>query len=167
MRKCGSSDYSLTERVLSVDTRHRKGNSPGFAVSLELVLCRSVRSAAVSLADRLEMPVYLLREISRRNNPRFEKENLRKNLSFLKKIEDIAAEKKCTTAQLALAWVVAQGKDIVPIPGTKRRKYLEENVAALEIELTLEDLARINEAAPIGVAVGDRYNAEMMKAVNK
>jgi aryl-alcohol dehydrogenase-like predicted oxidoreductase len=103
----------------------------------------------------------------RRNNPRFEKENLRKNLSFLKKIEDIAAEKECTTAQLALAWVVAQGKDIVPIPGTKKRKYLEENVAALEIELTLEDLARINEAAPIGVAAGDRYNAEMMKAVNK
>ncbi len=103
----------------------------------------------------------------RKNNPRFEEENLRKNLLFLKKIENVAAEKKCTTAQLALAWVIAQGKDIVPIPGTKRRKYLEENVAALEIELTHEDLARINEAAPIGAAAGDRYNTEMRKTVNK
>jgi aryl-alcohol dehydrogenase-like predicted oxidoreductase len=103
----------------------------------------------------------------RKDNPRFKEGNLRKNLLFLKKIEDVAAEKKCTTAQLALAWVLVQGKDIVPIPGTKRRKYLEENVAALEIELTHEDLARINEAAPIGIATGDRYNAKMMKAVNK
>ncbi len=103
----------------------------------------------------------------RKDNPRFGEENLRKNLSFLKKIEDIAAEKKCTPAQLALAWVVAQGKDIIPIPGTKRRKYLEENVAALGIELTREDLVRINEAAPIGAAAGDRYNSEMMKAVNR
>lgn len=103
----------------------------------------------------------------RKNNPRFEEENLKKNLLFLKKIEAIAAEKKCTTAQLALAWVVAQGKDIVPIPGTKKRKYLEENAGALEITLTRGDLARISEAAPIGAAAGDRYNADMMKAVNK
>lgn len=103
----------------------------------------------------------------RKDNPRFEEENLRKNLLFLKKIEDIAAEKKCTTAQIALAWVVAQGKDFVPIPGTKRRKYIEENAAAIGIELTNEDIARIEEAAPVGIAAGERYNAEMMKAVDK
>jgi aryl-alcohol dehydrogenase-like predicted oxidoreductase len=103
----------------------------------------------------------------RKNNPRFAEENLRKNLAFLKKIEEIAAEKKCTPAQLALAWIAAQGKDFVPIPGTKKLKYLEENVASLKVELTQEDLARISEAAPIGIAAGERYNAEMMKAVNK
>ena len=103
----------------------------------------------------------------RKSNPRFEEENFRKNLEFLKKIEEIAAEKKCTAAQLSLAWILAQANDIIPIPGTKKRKYLKENVAAIEIELTHEDLVRINEVAPIGVATGDRYNAQMMKAVNK
>lgn len=103
----------------------------------------------------------------RKDNPRFEGENFKKNLAFLKRIEGIALEKKCTPAQLALAWVLAQGKDIVPIPGTKRRKYLEENAAALEVKLTKDDLTRISEAAPIGVAAGDRYNAGMMKAVNR
>jgi len=102
----------------------------------------------------------------RKDNPRFEAENLKKNLAFLKKIEDLAAKKKCTPAQLALAWVLAQGKSIIPIPGTKKRKYLEENVAALEVELTTADMDRINEVAPIGAAAGARYNAEMMKAVN-
>lgn len=103
----------------------------------------------------------------RKDNPRFMGENFRKNLDFVRKIEEIAAEKKCTPAQLALAWVLAQGKDIVPIPGTKRRKYLEENIAALELKLTKEDLARINEIAPVGVATGARYNQEMMQAVNR
>lgn len=103
----------------------------------------------------------------RKDNPRFQGENFKKNLSLMKRIEDIAAEKKCKPAQLALAWVLAQGKDIVPIPGTKRRKYLEENVVALELKLTKEDLSRVDEVAPIGVAAGDRYNAEMMKAVDR
>jgi len=103
----------------------------------------------------------------RLDNPRFEESNLKQNLIFLKKVKVIAEEKGCTPAQLALAWVLAQGKDIVPIPGTKRRKYLEENAAAIELKLTSGDLARINEAAPLGVAAGDRYNSEMMKAVNK
>ena len=91
----------------------------------------------------------------------------RRNLELVRKIEEIAAKKKCKASQLALAWVMAQGKGVVPIPGTKRVEYLEENVGALEIELTKEDLERINEAAPIGAAAGERYNAEMMRAVNK
>ncbi len=103
----------------------------------------------------------------RKDNPRFQGENFRKNLEFVKKIEALAARKECKPAQLALAWILAQGKDIVPIPGTKRRKYLEENVSALELRLTNEDLAQIGEAAPIGVATGERYNAEMMKAANR
>ncbi len=103
----------------------------------------------------------------RKDNPRFQGDNFKKNLGLIKRIEDIAAEKKCKPVQLALAWVLAQGKDIVPIPGTKRRKYLEENVAALELRLTKEDLAHINETIPIGVAAGERYSAEMMKAVGK
>ncbi|HEY9167625.1 MAG TPA: aldo/keto reductase [Candidatus Kryptonia bacterium] len=103
----------------------------------------------------------------RLDNPRFTGDNFTKNLAFLGKIEALAAEKKCTTAQLALSWVLAQGKDVVPIPGTKRRKYLEENVAALQVNLAAEDLRRIDEVVPPGAAAGERYNAAMMKNVNK
>ncbi len=102
----------------------------------------------------------------RKDNPRFMGENFERNLEFVKKIEQIAAEKKCTSAQLALAWVASRGKDIVPIPGTKRRKYLEENIAALEVELSEADLLRIDEVASPGVAAGSRYNEQMMKAVD-
>jgi aryl-alcohol dehydrogenase-like predicted oxidoreductase len=84
----------------------------------------------------------------RRNSPRYQGENFRKNLELVERITAIAAEKHCTPAQLALAWVLAQGEDIVPIPGTKRRKYLEENVAALEVKLNPDDLRRIDEIAP-------------------
>ena len=104
---------------------------------------------------------------SRRNGPRFQGENFQKNLELVKRIQEIAAEKGCTPAQLALAWVLAQGEDIVPIPGTKRRKYLEENVGALELHLTSEDLRRIDEIAPKGVAAGERYPEAAMKAVNR
>jgi aryl-alcohol dehydrogenase-like predicted oxidoreductase len=103
----------------------------------------------------------------RRNAPRFQGENFRKNLELVKRIEEMAAEKNCAPAQLALAWVLAQGSDIVPIPGTKRRRYLEENVAALEVRLTPEDLARIDEIAPKGVAAGTRYPEAGMAAVNR
>ncbi|MCL5266742.1 MAG: aldo/keto reductase [Bacteroidetes bacterium] len=102
----------------------------------------------------------------RRNNPRFQGENMDKNLQLVSEIEKIAAEKKCTPAQLALAWVLAQGKDVVPIPGTKRIKYLEENVAAANVKLTPEDLKRIDKVAPPGVAAGLRYPEAGMKAVN-
>jgi aryl-alcohol dehydrogenase-like predicted oxidoreductase len=103
----------------------------------------------------------------RRNSPRFQGENFEKNLALVRRIEEIAAEKRCTPAQLALAWVLAQGKDIVPIPGTKRRKYLEENLGALEVEITPEDLKRIDEIAPKGAAAGARYPEATMSTVNR
>ncbi|HSZ56013.1 MAG TPA: aldo/keto reductase [Tepidisphaeraceae bacterium] len=102
----------------------------------------------------------------RRNSPRFQGENFQKNLDLVRAIEQMAREKKCTPAQLALAWVLAQGKDIVPIPGTKRRKYLDENLGALSVKLTPEDLRKLDEIAPHGAAAGARYPANMMAIVN-
>jgi aryl-alcohol dehydrogenase-like predicted oxidoreductase len=93
----------------------------------------------------------------RRYSPRFQGENFAKNLQVVEQVQAIAAEKQVTPSQLAIAWLLAQGEDIVPIPGTKRRAYLEENATAVDITLTAEELARINAVAPQGVAVGDRY----------
>jgi aryl-alcohol dehydrogenase-like predicted oxidoreductase len=101
----------------------------------------------------------------RRHNPRFQGENFARNLELVSKIEEIAAEKGCTAGQLALAWVLAQGDDIVPIPGTKRRSFLEENVASVDIVLTGEDQARIDAVAPQGAAAGTRYPASFMPFV--
>jgi aryl-alcohol dehydrogenase-like predicted oxidoreductase len=98
----------------------------------------------------------------RRISPRFQGENFNKNLELVQRIERIAAEKNCTPAQLALAWVLAQGDDIVPIPGTKRRTYLDQNLGALDVKLTAADLKRIDELAPRGAAVGARYPEEYM-----
>jgi len=98
----------------------------------------------------------------RRISPRFQGENFNKNLELVERIEKIAAEKNCTPAQLALAWVLAQGDDIVPIPGTKRRMYLDQNLGALDVQLTASDLKRIDELAPRGAAVGARYPEEYM-----
>ncbi|MCL4468735.1 MAG: aldo/keto reductase [Deltaproteobacteria bacterium] len=103
----------------------------------------------------------------RRKTPRFQEENIKKNMQILNRVREIATEKKCTPVQLALAWVMAMGKDIVPIPGTKHVKYLEENMAALDITLTKQDLDRINALLPPGIAAGMRYPEAMMKAVNK
>ena len=103
----------------------------------------------------------------RRHSPRFQGENFDKNLELVRRIEGMAKEKGCTPAQLALGWVMAQGEDIVPIPGTKRRKYLEENAGALEVTLSEDDLRRIDEVAPKGVAAGTRYPEAMMGAVNR
>lgn len=102
----------------------------------------------------------------RRNSPRFQGENFQKNLDLVERVEQIARRKKCTPAQLALAWLLAQGDDIVPIPGTKRRRYLEENVAALAVELTPGDLDEIEDVAPKGVAAGERYHEAGMRTVN-
>jgi aryl-alcohol dehydrogenase-like predicted oxidoreductase len=99
--------------------------------------------------------------------PRFQGENLRRNLEILRWVESLAKRKKCTPAQLALAWLLAQGDDIVPIPGTKRRKYLEENIQAMEVELTTAELKEIDQHLPVGMTAGDRYPAEAMKAVNR
>jgi aryl-alcohol dehydrogenase-like predicted oxidoreductase len=102
----------------------------------------------------------------RRNSPRFQGENFQKNLDLVYSVEEIAREKGCTASQLALAWVLAQGNEIVPIPGTKRRKYLEENVGALAVKLSPEDLGRINEAFPPESAAGERYPEHIMALVN-
>ncbi|HXM67842.1 MAG TPA: aldo/keto reductase [Candidatus Acidoferrum sp.] len=102
----------------------------------------------------------------RRFSPRFQGENFQKNLDLVRRVEEIAKEKGCKPSQLALAWALAQDKNIVPIPGTKRRKYLEENVAALEVKLTAKDLQRIDEIFPTGAAAGLRYPEHMMSTVN-
>jgi len=103
----------------------------------------------------------------RRFSPRFQGENFQKNLDLVKRVQEIAKEKHCTPSQLALAWVMSQGKDIVPIPGTKRRTYLEDNVGAVNVRLTAEDLRRIEEAFPSGAAAGERYPEHMMQLVNQ
>ena len=103
----------------------------------------------------------------RRNSPRFQGENFQKNLDLVKRVEAIAKEKGCTPGQLALAWLLAQGQDIIPIPGTKRRKYLEENAGALNIKLSQRDLKRIDEVAPHGAAAGQRYPEHMMALVGR
>jgi aryl-alcohol dehydrogenase-like predicted oxidoreductase len=102
----------------------------------------------------------------RRNSPRFQGENFQRNLDLVVRVEEIARRKQCTPAQLALAWLLAQGEDIVPIPGTKQRRYLEENVGALDVELTPADLEEIEEVAPKGVAAGDRYHEAGMRTIN-
>ena len=102
----------------------------------------------------------------RRQSPRFQGENFQKNLDLVRKVKELAREKHCTPSQLALAWVLAQGNDIVPIPGTKRRNYLEDNAAAVEVQLTKEDLARIDEIFPPDSASGNRYPEHMMALIN-
>jgi len=101
----------------------------------------------------------------RLQHPRFQGDALDKNVALVKRIEEIAREKRCTPAQLVLAWLLAQGKDMVPIPGTKRRERVDENLAALKIKLTPEELKRISDAAPPGAGAGTRYPAETMKRV--
>jgi len=103
----------------------------------------------------------------RRNSPRFQGENFQKNLDLVARVEAIAKEKSCTPGQLALAWLLAQGQDIIPIPGTKRRKYLEENASALNVKLSPHDLKRIDEVAPHGAAAGMRYPEHMMVLVGR
>jgi aryl-alcohol dehydrogenase-like predicted oxidoreductase len=109
------------------------------------------------LSGAITKPDDLAEDDFRRRNPRFQRENFDKNLELVDRVREVAAEKDVTPGQLALAWLLHRGDDIVPIPGTKRRRYLEENAAASEIELTQDDLARIDEAAPAGATAGARY----------
>jgi aryl-alcohol dehydrogenase-like predicted oxidoreductase len=102
----------------------------------------------------------------RRFSPRFQGDNFQKNLDLVEEVGEIAREKNCQPSQLALAWVLAQGEDIVPIPGTKRRKYLEENAGAVDLKLTPDDLRRLNEVFPSGAASGLRYPEHMMNLIN-
>src|SRR5690348_3288309 len=103
----------------------------------------------------------------RKNHPRFQGENFRKNIELVHEVEKMAAEKGCTAAQLALAWVLAQGDDIVPIPGTKHVKYLDQNIDALKVQLSDADVRRLDEILPPGGAAGERYHARGMETVNR
>jgi aryl-alcohol dehydrogenase-like predicted oxidoreductase len=118
------------------------------------------------LSGRFRKPEDLAADDYRRNNPRFQGENFSRNLALADAVQVMAREKKCTASQLALAWVLAQGEDIVPIPGTKRRRYVEENARAAEIRLTPEDLRRIDRAIPRDSASGLRYPEAGMRRVN-
>ena len=119
------------------------------------------------LTGRLQSIGDLPEDDYRRTSPRFQRENFPKNLDLVRRVKKMAAAKGCTPAQLVLAWVLAQGEDIVPIFGTKKRAYLEENLGALAVALTDDDLKRLEEVAPRGVAVGDRYPEAMMQLVNR
>lgn len=118
------------------------------------------------LSGRFRKPEDLPLDDFRRFHPRFQAENFQKNLDLVSRVEEIAREKGCTPSQLALAWLLALGQDIVPIPGTKHRSFLEENIRAIEITLTPSDLARIAQVAPKGVAAGNRYTDAGMATVN-
>jgi len=124
-------------------------------------LGRGFLSGRIKSLDDLEPDDY------RRNSPRFQGENLQKNLRLVDEIRDMAADHRCTPSQLALAWVLERGDDIVPIPGTKRRHYLEENVGALAVHLTADDRARIDRDIPPGAASGARYAPHALRAVNR
>ncbi|MGC2162376.1 MAG: aldo/keto reductase [Silvibacterium sp.] len=119
------------------------------------------------LTGHIKSPSDLAPDDWRASSPRFQGENFQKNVDLVGRIEQLAARKGCTPSQLALAWVLAQGNDLAPIPGTKRRKYLEENAAAENITLSPGDVAEIDAIAPPGVASGDRYDAAGMRAVNR
>jgi aryl-alcohol dehydrogenase-like predicted oxidoreductase len=118
------------------------------------------------LSGRITSPDDFGEDDFRRNHPRFTGENFARNLELVDRVRELAASKGATPSQLAIAWVLAQGDDVVPIPGTKRRSYLEENLGALDVELTSEDLAAIEEVTPRGSVAGARYNPEMMANVN-
>jgi aryl-alcohol dehydrogenase-like predicted oxidoreductase len=124
-------------------------------------LGRGFLTGRIQSIDELDSDDY------RRNSPRFQGDNFRKNLRLVDEINAIATQKRCTPSQLALAWVLAQGNDIVPIPGTKRRTYLDENVRALGVKLDADDLARIDRAIPPGAASGERYAPNALRAVGR
>jgi aryl-alcohol dehydrogenase-like predicted oxidoreductase len=119
------------------------------------------------LTGKIQKQEDLPQDDYRRSTPRFQGENFQRNLDLVKRVEEIAREKRCTPAQLALAWVLAQGENIVPIPGTKRRKYLQENIGALDVDLTSKDLERIDEVSPKDAFAGSRYPEAMMKLLSR
>ena len=116
---------------------------------------------------KIKKPEDLQEDDFRRTTPRFQGDNFQRNLDLVERVGEIARAKKCTQAQLALAWVLAQGNDIVPIPGTKRRKYLQENIGALDVDLSVADLARIDPIAPKDAFAGSRYPKAMLELLNR
>jgi aryl-alcohol dehydrogenase-like predicted oxidoreductase len=140
-----------------------------------LPVCRELGIALVAysplgrgfLTGTLQQPEDLGPEDFRRHLPRFQGESFERNLRLVEKVKEIAKEKACTPAQLALAWLLAQGEDVIPIPGTKRRARLEENLRAVDIQLSGDELRRIEAAAPFGIAAGTRYPEALMPTVNR
>ena len=119
------------------------------------------------LTGQIKSPDDFADDDFRKNHPRFQGKNFEKNIQLVREVERLAEEKGCTTAQLALAWVLAQGEDIVPIPGTRRIKYLDENIGALNVKLTADDLRRLDQILPPGAAAGPRYPERGMASVNR
>jgi aryl-alcohol dehydrogenase-like predicted oxidoreductase len=119
------------------------------------------------LTGQIKSPEDFAEDDFRKNHPRFQGENFQKNIALLREVETMAREKGCTTAQLALAWVLAQGEDIVPIQGTRHIKYLDENIGTLQVKLTADDLKRLDEILPPGAAAGPRYPERSMASVNR
>ena len=154
------SEYSLWTRDVEDNDVIVACRELGIGLVAYSPLGRGMLSGEIKKFDDLAEDDY------RRHNPRYQGENFDKNLQLVEKIEEIAKEKSVTTSQFALAWVLAQGNDVVPIPGTKRRKYLEQNAEAADIILNREDLARIEDVFPKDAASGLRYPEAMMKSVN-
>ena len=119
------------------------------------------------LSGRFQSPDDFPEDDFRKFHPRFQGENFEKNIRLVREVEAMAHKKGCTTAQLALAWVLAQGEDVIPIPGTKHVRYLDENIGALEVHLTEDDLRRLDEILPPGAAAGQRYHERGMETVNR
>jgi aryl-alcohol dehydrogenase-like predicted oxidoreductase len=152
-------EYSLFERSPEVNGVLDTTRELGIAFVAYSPLGRGLLTGAIASADQLDADDF------RRSNPRWTDDNLEANLAVVQGIRSIAEAKGVTPGQLALAWVLHQ-EGVVAIPGTKRRRYLEENVAAADIELTEDDLAALNDVAPVGVAAGERYPEAGMRAVN-
>jgi len=153
-------EYSLWTRDPEAEVL-RTSRDNGIAFVAYSPLGRGVLTGAIRTLDDLT------EGDNRRNHPRFQGENLSRNLSLVDRLGEMAAGKKCSPVQLALAWLLARGQDIFPIPGTKRVSRLEENVGALDVSLTPEEVARLDSAFPVGVAAGTRYPEQAMKAVHR
>jgi len=154
------SEYSLWTRDIEGNDVVKTARELGIGLVPYSPLGRGFLSGEIKKPDDLSSDDWRL------TNPRFQGENFDKNLDLVAKVEEIAKEKGVTASQLALAWVLDQGEDIVPIPGTKRVKYSEQNAAAVEITLTKDELDQIDAVFPPNAAAGDRYPAELMKRVN-
>jgi aryl-alcohol dehydrogenase-like predicted oxidoreductase len=154
------SEYSLWTRDPEHNGMLKTCRNLGIALVAYSPLGRGMLTGAYAKPEDFEEGDY------RRNNPRFQGENFARNLELVEKVKSLAQKKGCTPAQLALAWVLAQGEDIVPIPGTKRRKYLDENVGTLGFSLSGNEIEEINQVFPLDAVSGDRYAEAMMSSVN-
>jgi aryl-alcohol dehydrogenase-like predicted oxidoreductase len=166
-RACKVHPISALQSEYSLWTRDPESEVLGVCRELGVTLVAYSPLGRGFLTGQIKSPTDLDPSDWRRQNPRFQGENFDKNLKLVKTVENLASAKGCTAAQFALAWVLAQGEDIVPIPGTKRRKYLEQNIKAVDVELTSDDLAALDRAFPPDAGAGTRYPEEFMSMVNR